>query len=257
MRKRISALLLVLAMVVTSFLSPLTVEAAYGQVSDYKVYTPSGYNRFDESRQYPVIYVMPEHGYKMDNSGLVKKLQSAMKNGECTEMIIVTPEFSKWTDVHAAMENLVAKIDARYNTLEGAQYRAVVGTGVGGYLAYIAGITEKYEEPVVEEPTPEEPPVEDEPVVDEPVVDEVVEEEAAPAEEVAEEEAAPEETPEYVTADAPNLFKYVASIRGNFVGKGNYWLAKYGEVYDYFTAMSKDAHAEFFLYMDKGKPTQN
>jgi len=289
MRKRISALLLVLAMVVTSFLSPLTVEAAYGKVSsykDYKVYTPAGYNRFDESRQYPVIYVMPQNGYKMDNSGLVKKLQSAMKNGECTQMIIVTPEFSKWTDIHAAMESLVEKIDARYNTLEGAEYRAVVGTGVGGYLAYIAGITEKYVEPE-EVPPVEDEPVEDEPVVDEPVVDEpvedavveevveekaapaeeveeeaapaeeVVEEEAAPAEEVVEEEAVPEEecleeeaTPEYVAADAPNLFKYVASIRGNFVGKGNYWRAKYGEVYDYFTTMSDEAHAGFFLYMD-------
>ena len=194
MRKRISAMLLAVAMVVTTFLSPLTVEAAQDKVNDYKVITPADY---DAAKKYPVVYVMPEDGYKMDNSGMVEKLQSAMENGVTTDMIIVTPEFAADTDLYTAMENLVAEVDAQYSTLAGNEYRAVVGTGVGGYLAYILGITKDNQ-----------------------------------------------------AVTAPELFKYVAGIRSDFVSEANPWYGTYGDVYTYYTSMTKEALQSFFMYLD-------
>ena len=64
-------MLLALAMVVTSVLPSLAVEAAQDKVSNYKVVLPE--NHVD-TREYPVVYVMPEDGFKMDNSGMVEKL---------------------------------------------------------------------------------------------------------------------------------------------------------------------------------------
>ena len=268
MRKRISAMLLVLAMVITTILSPLQAEAAQEKVSDYKVITPENY---DESRSYPVVYIMPEDGYKMDNSGMVEKFQAAMKDGTSTDMIIVTPAFDEGTDLHAAMENLVAEVDANYKTIASAEGRAIVGTGVGGYLAYILGLTEKVVE--VSEPSEDVTPTEEVEVTEdtEPATEEVeatedtepAAEEAEPAaeevspaaEEVspAAEEAEPaaeEAAPAYTTLSAPNLFKYVASTRGDFVSDENQWYATYGDVYSYLNTMGSTVAGNFDKYLD-------
>jgi len=134
-----------MAMIFTSFLQPLSVQAE-GE-KNYSVVLPAGY---DDDHSYPVVYVMPQNGLAQDNSGITEKLTAAMENGTATEMIIVKPSFTKESDVFAEMDAIIAEVDAEYNTIADADHRAVVGTGVGGYLAYILGLTEKVVIPSIE-----------------------------------------------------------------------------------------------------------
>lgn len=91
---------------------------------------------------YPVVYVLPQDGYTQDNSGVAEKLSAAMAAGEMAPMIIVQPSFDSGADVIAEMAKLVDEIDATQPTVGAKEYRAVVGTGVGGYLAYVLALEE-------------------------------------------------------------------------------------------------------------------
>ena len=104
------------------------------KVSSYEVLLPEGYD--SEDRSYPVVYVMPQDGYKADDSGIAEKLH------ECMEVIIVRPVLEEGLDVHSAMGNLVKEVDETYRTAPDKKFRAVVGTGAGGYLAYVLGLAE-------------------------------------------------------------------------------------------------------------------
>lgn len=104
------------------------------KVSSYEVSLPQNYE--SESRSYPVIYVMPQNGYGVDDSGITELLQAKM------DVIIVRPAFAEGLDIHGAMNNLVKEIDKTYRTADDKQFRAVIGTGTGGYLSYILGLTE-------------------------------------------------------------------------------------------------------------------
>lgn len=104
------------------------------KVSGYEVLLPEGYE--SEGRSYPVVYVMPQDGYKADDSGIAEKLHASM------EAIIVSPVLEQGVDVQGAMGNLVKEIDETYRTASDKKFRAVVGTGTGGYLAYVLGLAE-------------------------------------------------------------------------------------------------------------------
>lgn len=103
------------------------------KVSSYDVLLPKTYET--ESRNYPVIYVMPQDGYSIDDSQLAEKMQESMV------AIIVKPAFEQGVDIHGAMSNLVKEIDFNYRTAADKKFRAIVGTGTGGYLSYILGLT--------------------------------------------------------------------------------------------------------------------
>lgn len=106
---------------------------------EYEVILPDGY---DESKEnYPVIYVLPQDGFNMDDSGLAEKLVTAMNEGIGTKMIIVKPSFTEETDVVDAMETLTGIVDKGYRTIPEQECRALAGTGVGGYLAYAIPIS--------------------------------------------------------------------------------------------------------------------
>lgn len=108
----------------------------------YEVTLPDGYEEDEpeHNRHYPTIYVMPQDGHHADDSGITEKLQQAMANGISTEMIIVRPSFEEGADLHAQMKAIIADVDENYRTIADAQYRALVGTGTGGYLAYAIGL---------------------------------------------------------------------------------------------------------------------
>lgn len=163
MKRRITSFLLVMAMILTT-LQPLSVQAAgeTEETKNYSVTLPAGY---DDNHSYPVVYVMPQNGTVQDNSGITEKLQAAMAAGTATEMIIVEPEFKTGENLYDAMDAIIADVDASYNTIADADHRAIVGTGVGGYLAYILGLTEENPDPYPSE-TPDGPetPVDPEPI---------------------------------------------------------------------------------------------
>lgn len=51
-------------------------------------------------------------------------------------------------------------------------------------------------------------------------------------------------------AEIPELFGFVASVRGHFTEEGNPWQAKYGSMYDKLSAAGKNTTANYFTYMD-------
>lgn len=103
---------------------------------DYEIILPEDYA--ESNQKYPVIYVMPQDGYSIDDSGLAELLQKSFAEGG--EMIIVKPSFARGTEVCEAMKVLTEEIDAKYRTMQGKTYRALVGTGTGGYLSYVVGL---------------------------------------------------------------------------------------------------------------------
>lgn len=341
MKRRISAIMLTLVMVLSMVLQPVSIQAV--GTGRYQVTLPEGY---DDEHVYPVIYVMPQDGKSVDNSGMTEKLQNAMKNGIGVDAIIVRPKFAEGDNLYQVMTEIVAEVDATYHTIPDANHRMIVGTGVGGYLAYILGITEEAEKeapsetpteggadsaatenmpatasgtpvvvteetsvttPSVEETsasveTEEAPKAAAEEKAPEATVEEKVEEtpeaaaekkvEEAPeaaAEEKAEEtpepaeeapkaaeektesedqasvQAAPAtvaapaegegaETPENEQPcsplTAPKLFKYIGSVRGDFVSESNPWYATYGDVYRYVELIGQKNIQKFYTYMD-------
>ncbi|MCI9340436.1 MAG: sortase B protein-sorting domain-containing protein [Dorea sp.] len=158
MKRRISAAVLSLVMILSIIFQPLGVQAEEaGQQKkvrengafSYDVILPAGYET--SSVRYPVIYVLPEDGFT--TGSLAEKLQETMKTDAGMDMIIVKPEFKADMDIHSVMEQIVAEVDGKYRTIPDHRYRAAAGAGVGGYLAYIVGLTDsgKADEPEAEE----------------------------------------------------------------------------------------------------------
>jgi len=117
----------------------LAIPAAAGAEAKGNVITPSGYSK---NVQYPVVYVMPEDGYASHTNKLATKLQSEMAAGDIMDMVIVETTFTKGGDLYADMAALIADVEAEYSVIPSASHRAVVGTGVGGYMAYVLTLTD-------------------------------------------------------------------------------------------------------------------
>ncbi len=114
-----------------------------GKVSDgkYEVILPEGYE--ESEKAYPVIYLLPQDGYMTDDSGIAQLLQQTMKDKVSAEMIVVKTAFDENANVGTTMNSIVEKIDSAYRTIPEKECRALVGTGTGGYLAYILGLEQK------------------------------------------------------------------------------------------------------------------
>ena len=174
------------ALIVALFLLPLMACAA-----EYEATLPDGYEQ--SGLRYPVLYLLPRDGLNADDSGLAEKLGEAMRNGGGLPMIIVRPAFAADADVSAALKETVDAVDAAYRTIPDPAHRAAVGTGAGGYLAYI------------------------------------------------------------LTLEDGSPFGAAASIRGNFAGNENPWIAKLGSVQERMKELSaadKNAFNAWYTYMD-------
>lgn len=111
--------------------------SALAQESDaLHVTLPDGYE--DSGLRYPVLYVMPEDGLAQMDDALRLKLKEAM--GESLSMIVVQPEFGEDDDLLAKMKDVIAEVEADYRAAQGKEYRVLMGTGAGGYLAYALGL---------------------------------------------------------------------------------------------------------------------
>lgn len=152
MKKKIVTILLTLSMVLSSIISPLEIEAKTGTTDrqsvewngkncEYEVILPAGYNP-DSGFRYPVMYLLPEDGLGEYPEEMERTLEETMSGEKGIDMILVKPVFTMDMDVRQVMDLVAADVDANYNTIPGAGNRAVVGTGIGGYLAYILGLTE-------------------------------------------------------------------------------------------------------------------
>ncbi len=96
---------------------------------------------YDASEQnYPVIYLLPEDGYQTEDNALADTLLAAMEAKQGLEMIIVDLQFSAQDNPISVLRSAIAQTDASYRTAKGAAYRVLMGTGVGGYMAYALGL---------------------------------------------------------------------------------------------------------------------
>lgn len=130
------SILILIVLLIVSIVIYGDESAQNSSFGGYEIILPEDYAKSDQ--KYPVIYVMPQDGYYIDDSGLAELLQESFVEGG--EMIIVKPSFGRRTEVCEAMKELAEEIDAKYRTLQGKTYRAVVGTGTGGYLSYVVGL---------------------------------------------------------------------------------------------------------------------
>lgn len=116
----------------------LLLVPALALAQEAAVTLPAGYEASGQS--YPVIYLLPEDGYAADSSGLASRLLKAMEKQLGLEMILVQPQFDPQDDPAAALASAIEQTDAQYRTVKGPSYRVLMGTGVGGYLAYALGL---------------------------------------------------------------------------------------------------------------------
>ncbi len=105
------------------------------------VILPSDYE--SSGLSYPVLYLLPQDGYQADDSGLAELLTAGMEAHQGLPMIIVRPSFAEGTDPLAEMDALIGEIDGAYRTIADPEHRALIGTGVGGYLAYALALSDQ------------------------------------------------------------------------------------------------------------------
>lgn len=107
----------------------------------YEVILPAGYE--ESVNDYPVLYILPQNGYYLDDSGMTERFVKEMEEGTMMDMIIVRPEFEKESDVIEEMKKIVASVESEYKAIKTKKHRILAGTGIGGYLAYTVGLTER------------------------------------------------------------------------------------------------------------------
>ncbi len=230
--KRLLAFLMTLAMMigmvnVPVFAAPLS-EAKTdtkkvtvgGQEYSYTVTLPVGYDEAVKTRNYPVIYVMPDDGRSGNAEVFTSAMDSALATSDIMDVIVVKPVFQTGCDVYEVVSAIVNAVDTDYNTVAEASARAVIGTKVGGYLATMLTYTTETAEPVST--------AEDAEVI------KVVK-----------------------WNGTPNLFGMMASIHGDYVSAANMWKDTYGDFYNIATNngqgngnFSSQVANRFYTFMD-------
>lgn len=179
--------LLLACMLLCALIVPALAEDGANDVTH--VTLPNGYA--DSGLRYPVLYVLPQDGYGAIDGDLRLKLDAAMESS--LNMIVVQPELSAEDDLIMKMKEVILDTESTYRVAKGKEYRVLMGTGVGGYLAYALGL----------------------------------------------------EMQEEIGA--------MISIRGNFTGEDNPWLAKYGDVQEKLETVNAE-NPEYlngvYTYMD-------
>lgn len=112
-----------------------------GTEYEYTVMLPQGYNENIEY-SYPVVYLLPEDGFSAWPQEITETLTDIMNSDQSMDMIIVFPSFDQENDFRLVLQSVTEKVDQDYRTLKDSSFRAAAGTGIGGYMAYAAGLTD-------------------------------------------------------------------------------------------------------------------
>ncbi len=108
--------------------------AAFAQESFGATLPPDTYEKM-ETLRYPVVYILPESGKGEDTSGLMELL-----NRTGMDLMIVEVNVPEGKTPAEALAYMVEKTDSGYRTIADPAHRVLIGTGVGGYLAYALGL---------------------------------------------------------------------------------------------------------------------
>ena len=85
---------------------------------------------------------VPEDGYASWSEGITEELTEVMASDQSMDMIVVLPTFDEENDFRTVLQAVTENVDEDYRTLADSAHRAAAGVGVGGYMAYIAGLTD-------------------------------------------------------------------------------------------------------------------
>ncbi|WP_407270184.1 alpha/beta hydrolase-fold protein [Radiobacillus sp. PE A8.2] len=144
--RRIFAVMMIILLVSTSinlnvFAAGTTETVTGGDVSvSYDVTLPQGYD--ENGRSYPVLYVMPEDGVSSYSDQMLTMIQEKISTDHAGDMIVVAPKFVEGEDFRVTMDQIITHVDENYNTIPTVNQRAILGAGIGGYMAYIMGMTD-------------------------------------------------------------------------------------------------------------------
>ncbi|MGB4659674.1 MAG: alpha/beta hydrolase-fold protein [Mobilitalea sp.] len=151
MKKLISVLLSIVLIttlclpISTTYGAPVTVAGVEDQVYDghsYQVYLPVGYDQASAVK-YPSVYLMPQDGLSSSSyltDGITTRLGELMSGNQVLDMIIIMPSYEATDDFTGLLPSLVADVESKYNVIKDANYRGILGVGVGGYMAYAAAL---------------------------------------------------------------------------------------------------------------------
>ena len=112
----------------------------------YKIYLPEGY---DEAYSYPTVYLMPQDGYDSQQyveDGIQARLDELMSSDDVLSMVIVMPDFEEGDDYSELLPGLVTDVEKKYSVISDAAFRALLGVGVGGYMAFETVLISKSED---------------------------------------------------------------------------------------------------------------
>ena len=106
---------------------------------DLYVFLPKEYN--PEAR-YPSVYFMPQDGSSMEayiDEGTPERIRALEEQGLVPGMIYVFPSLDPKKDLGEQTESLIETVERNYPVIPQASMRGVIGTGTGGYLAFLLG----------------------------------------------------------------------------------------------------------------------
>ncbi len=91
---------------------------------------------------YPSVYFMPQNGYdarQCIDDGVEEKIRSLEQQGLIPEMIYVFPELCEGIDTQDQIAEAIRTVEENCSVIPEASMRGVLGTGAGGYLAFLTG----------------------------------------------------------------------------------------------------------------------
>ena len=97
---------------------------------------------YDQEQKYPSVYFMPIDG--MDarlffGDGTLDRILELEEAGKIPGMICVFPQFDAEEEVFGQAQAAIRAVEEKYPAVPDASMRGVIGTGVGGYLAFLLG----------------------------------------------------------------------------------------------------------------------
>ncbi len=97
---------------------------------------------YSEDEMYPSVYFMPEDGISQEQyfgAGICEKIHSLEMAEEIPEMIYVFPDLNEDVGLEEQVKAAIDTVEEKYSVFRDASMRGVIGTGIGGYLAFLTG----------------------------------------------------------------------------------------------------------------------
>ena len=116
-----------------------TKEMTFGDGQRIYALLPEDY---DPGRQYPCVFFMPQDGYSSQaylEDGTTEAIRDLEEDGKIKDVVFVFPEYQDGKDLFSQTQQIVEAVEEKYSVIRESSQRGVIGTGVGGYMAFLLG----------------------------------------------------------------------------------------------------------------------